>query len=72
MSKLRKLTEEQRYFLLALLNTGERGFQSAAQITRLASATYGATYPEKSLPKDVLNAIPKPRTKGFCSLTARA
>lgn len=57
MSKLRKLTEEQRYFLLALLNTGERGFQSAAQITRLASATYGATYPEKSLPKDVLNAI---------------
>lgn len=57
MSKLRKLTKEQRYFLLALLNTGKRDFQSAAQISRLANTTYGVTYPEKSLPKAVLNDI---------------
>lgn len=57
MSKLRKLTMKQRYFLLALLNTGNKDFQSAAQITRLASATYGITYPEKSLPKAILNDI---------------
>lgn len=57
MSKLRKLTKEQRYFLLSLLNTGKRDFQSAAQITRLASITYEVTYPEKSLPKTVLHDI---------------
>lgn len=57
MAKLRMLTKEQRYFLLALLNTGIKEFQSAAQITRLATATYGIMYPEKFLPKAVLNDI---------------
>ncbi len=57
MTKLRMLTKEQRYFLLALLNTGVKDYQSAAQITRLATTTYGVAYPEKSLPKAVLNDI---------------
>lgn len=57
MSKLRRLSKEQRYFLLALLNTGKQDFQPASQIVRLASTTYGITFPEKSLPKTVLNDI---------------
>lgn len=57
ISKLRGLTKEQRYFLLALLNTGEKDFQPAAQVASLASKTYCVTYPEKSLPKNVLNNI---------------
>lgn len=57
MSDLRKLTKEQRYFLLALLNTGIQDFQPASNITRLASITYGVSYPEKSLPKTILNDI---------------
>lgn len=57
MSDLRKLTKEQRYFLLALVNTGIQDFQAASNITKLASATYGVSYPEKSLPKAVLNDI---------------
>lgn len=57
MSDLRKLTKEQRYFLLALLNTGIQEFQPASNITRLASITYGVSYPEKFLPKTVLHDI---------------
>lgn len=57
MSDLRKLTKEQRYFILALLNTGIQEFQPASNVTKLASITYGVSYPEKSLPKAVLNDI---------------
>lgn len=57
MSDLRKLTKEQRYFILALLNTGINDFQSASDVARLATTTYGVSYPEKSLPKAVLNDI---------------
>ena len=57
MSDLRKLTKEQRYFLLALVNSGTQEFQPASNITRLASVTYGVSFPEKSLPKTVLNDI---------------
>ena len=57
MSELRKLTKEQRYFLLALLNTGLQDYQSASQVTKLASVTYGISYPEKSLPKTILNDL---------------
>ena len=57
MSDLRKLTKEQRYFLLALVNTGIQDYQPASNITKLATATYGISYPEKSLPKAVLNDI---------------
>ncbi|MBE6709531.1 MAG: restriction endonuclease [Ruminococcaceae bacterium] len=57
MEILRSLTKQQRYFLLALLNTGSADFQPASQIARLANVTYGVVYPEKSLPKNILNAL---------------
>ena len=59
MSELRRLTKEQRYFLLALLDTEETDYQPAAEIVKLASAKYGITYPDKSLPKSVLDSIEK-------------
>lgn len=54
---LANFTAEQRAFLRALANTGETKPQSAKQIVQLASATYGIRFPEKSLPKLVLNAL---------------
>ncbi len=50
-------TAEQRAFVKALVNTGVRTPQYANEIARLASATYGVKFPEKSLPKLVLNAL---------------
>lgn len=57
MDVLRSLTKPQRYFILALLNTGIEEFQVASQVARLANVTYGISYPEKSLPKSILNAL---------------
>ena len=57
MSDLRKLTKEQRYFLLALINTGKHDYQPAAKIVRLAEATYDVSYPEKTVPKSILEPI---------------
>ena len=57
MDALRSLTKQQRYFLLALLNTGSNEFQAASHIAHLAYATYGISYPEKTLPKTVLAAL---------------
>lgn len=51
------LTSEQRAFLRALINTGTTTPQPANAITKLASATYGVKFPEKSLPKLVLDAL---------------
>jgi Restriction endonuclease len=54
---LARLTPEQRAFLRALANTGVTTPQPANEIARLAATTYGVRYPEKSLPKLVLNAL---------------
>ncbi len=54
---LAHLTTEQRFFLLALANTGVSTPQPANEIVKLAAATYGIRFPEKSLPKLVLNAL---------------
>lgn len=54
---LSEFTAEQRAFLLALANTGIRTPQPANEITKLASTTYGVKFPEKSLPKLVLNSL---------------
>jgi len=54
---LADLTPEQRAFLLALANTGMDEPQPANGIARLAAATYGVKFPEKSLPKLVLDAL---------------
>ncbi len=57
MESLRKLTLLQRNFLSALLNTGVTEYQKASDIVRLAEATYGTRFPEKSLPKVCLNSL---------------
>ena len=54
---LARLTAQQRAFLLALANTGVADAQPANEIARLAAATYGVRFPDKSLPKEVLNAL---------------
>lgn len=54
---LSEFTDEQRAFIMALANTGIRVPQPANEITKLASATYGVKFPEKSLPKLVLNSL---------------
>lgn len=54
---LSRFTSEQRAFVLALANTGIADPQPANEITKLAAATYGVKFPEKSLPKLVLNAL---------------
>jgi site-specific DNA-methyltransferase (cytosine-N4-specific) len=54
---LSRFTSEQRAFLMALANTGIRTPQPANEITKLAAATYGVKFPEKSLPKLVLNSL---------------
>jgi len=54
---LADFTAEQRAFLRALANTGETAPQPANEIVRLATATYGVRFPEKSLPKLVLQAL---------------
>jgi len=56
-SALAKLTPEQRAFLNALCNTGIRTPQPANAIARLATTTWGVKFPEKSMPKLVLNAL---------------
>jgi site-specific DNA-methyltransferase (cytosine-N4-specific) len=55
--QLARFTTEQRAFLRALANTGITDPQPANEIVKLASITYGVKFPEKSLPKMVLNDL---------------
>lgn len=50
-------TVEQRAFLKALANMGTDDPQPANAVAKLATATYGVKFPEKSLPKLVLNDL---------------
>ena len=54
---LADLPPMQRAFLRALANTGIEEPQPANEVARLATATYGEKFPEKSLPKLVLNDL---------------
>ena len=54
---LSDLSPMQRAFLRALANTGTVEPQPANEIARLATATYGEKFPEKSLPKLVLQDL---------------
>lgn len=54
---LASFTSEQRAFLRALANTGVTEPQPANEIAKLAAATYGVKFPEKSLPKLVLETL---------------
>lgn len=57
LSALAKFSQEQRAFLLALANTGEVGIQPANIIRDLAASVYGVRFPDKSLPKSVLQPL---------------
>ena len=50
-------TVEQRAFLRALANTGVKEPQPANEVAKLAAATYGVRFPEKSFPKLVLHTL---------------
>lgn len=54
---LAELSDEQKTFILALANIGNTDWQPANEIAKLAAATYGVQFPEKSLPKLVLNGM---------------
>lgn len=54
---LGNFTAEQRAFLKALANMGTREPQPANAVAKLATATYGVKFPEKSLPKLVLHEL---------------
>ena len=54
---LADFTPEQRAFLRALANTGTTASQPANEIVKLATATYGVKFPEKSLPSLVLHTL---------------
>ncbi len=56
-SVLGNLTVEQRAFLKALANMGSDEPQLSNAIVKLAVATYGVKFPEKSLPKLVLHDL---------------
>ena len=56
-SALAHFSSEQRAFLRALANTGIKTPQPANEIAKLATATYGVRFPEKSLPKLVLHSL---------------
>ena len=64
--QLALLTMQQRDFLRALANADSDEMQSASAIVRLAEATYGTKFPEKSLPKLVLNDL---EAAGYIRLT---
>ncbi len=57
MDALSALDNQQKAFLKALVNYGAKEPVSASEIVKLASAAYGITFPEKSLPKMVLNKL---------------
>lgn len=56
-ANLSRFTPEQRAFLMALANAGISTPQPANEIVKLATATYGTKFPEKSLPKLILNPL---------------
>jgi site-specific DNA-methyltransferase (cytosine-N4-specific) len=56
-SVLAELDNLQIAFLKALINTGKTEPQPASNIVKLAQSVYGLTFPEKSLPKLVLNKL---------------
>ena len=51
------LNNLQKIFLKALINTGITDFQSSSGIVKIAEATYGVKFPEKSLPKLILDKL---------------
>lgn len=56
---LSTLTVLQRAFLKALINTGVTEPQSTTNVVKIAEADYGIKFPDKSLPKLVLNQLIK-------------
>jgi site-specific DNA-methyltransferase (cytosine-N4-specific) len=62
---LAQLTMEQKAFIKALVNQGEKDVSFSNDIEKLASATYGVKFNEKMLPKTVLYPL---RDAGYITL----
>lgn len=56
---LKTLTSEQYYFLRTLCNTHTLDFQKAADVRRLATATYGITFGQSSFSQTVIQPLYK-------------
>ena len=65
---LARFSPPQRAFLRALVNIDHGGPYTSNEIEKLAAATYGVTFNEKSLPKDVLYPL---QEAGFVDSGAR-
>jgi site-specific DNA-methyltransferase (cytosine-N4-specific) len=65
LEALAGLSREQRLFLKALVNIGEPGPFPSNEVEKLARASYGVKFNEKSLPKDVLYPL---RDAGFIEI----
>ncbi len=57
LAALAGFSQEQRAFLLALANTGEVKMQPANIIRDLAASVYSVRFPDKSLPKAILQPL---------------
>ncbi len=62
---LAQLSPEQRAFLKAMVNQGERESYLSNELEQLAAATYGVKFNEKALPKTVLYPL---RDAGYITL----
>lgn len=54
---LSELNEMQKAFLKTIINTGISDFQTTSNIVKLAESVYGIRFPEKNLPKLILNKL---------------
>ena len=54
VDEIAKFSPAQKAFLKALANVGSPGLHISSDIEKLATATYGARFDEKNLPKTVL------------------
>lgn len=59
LSLFKELRPEQFYFLRALCNTGSYEYHKAADVRKLATATFGVMFPEKSFSTQILNPLDK-------------
>lgn len=66
ISLFKELSQEQYYFLMALVNVGDKEFHNAIEIRELAIASYGISFGEKAFANQVLKPL---EDKGLITVT---
>ena len=66
ISLFKELPQEQYYFLMALVNVGDKEFHNATEIRELAIASYGISFGEKAFANQVLKPL---EDKGLITVT---